>query len=557
MSEPTFKKRHFNWRAFAMSFAISLGAIAFGYPLAIIGTTLSQPSFVVYMNLIDEDGLPTSNADSLVGAMSGVFMAGGIIGIGINIWVMDRFGRKMGVVTSSFMGLLGAAGTTGARNVAMFIAFRFFAGWGAWAALCVGPTYVSELAPPKIRGLFVGLTGVILMFGQALASYVGLGFFSVESETSAQWRGPLGVSMAFPLLSLIMVNFVSESPRWLLMQGREPEARDIVMTLHGKTGDEQDFAMAEFFQMKKQAEFDRTKDSSWRACLTKPSYRRRFELCGFYGCLSQTTGLLVISTYGSVLYSTLGYGPRQQIVFQCGYITVGVCMAAVGDLLVDVAGRRILMMIGYTVCICWMCIETAMVALYASPVPENPNRAGISMAIAALYLFLASFTCTLDVTGFTYYADVFPNHLRAKGVSVGIGGSAVVTLILTQCAGIAFRTIGWKYFLVCLKASTIVSEADRLMSMQVFIICPALGVVVIYFMFPETKGLPLEEVARLFGDENEVMVFSEDIVIDHDHHQLTVRAERHVVYGEGNHTEQWTEKITKQVAPESMELETV
>ena len=55
-----------------------------------------------------------------------------------------------------------------------------------------------------------------------------------------------------------------------------------------------------------------------------------------------------------------------------------------GDLLVDVAGRRILMMVGYTVCIFWMSIETAMVALYASPVPENPNKAGISMAIAAL-----------------------------------------------------------------------------------------------------------------------------------------------------------------------------
>ena len=388
-----------------------------------------------------------------------------------------------------------------------------------------GPTYVSELAPPKIRGLFVGVTGIMVMLGQAIASYVGLGFFSVSSTTSAQWRGPLGVSMAFPLISLILLFFVWESPRWLLMNDRESEAREIVMKLHGGSGDEQDFAQAEFFQMRKQAEFDRTKDSSWRICLTKPSYLHRFGLAGFYGCVAQTTGLLVISTYGPALYGALGYGPRQQIVFQCGYITVGVFFSALGDLLVDVAGRRILMIAGYTMCMVWMIIETAMVAIYASPVPvENPNRAGIGMAIAALYLFLASFTATLDVTGFTYYADIFPNHLRAKGVSVGIGGSAVVTLILTQCAGIAFRNVGWRFFLV-------------------FIICPAFSVVVIYFFFPETKGLPLEEVARLFGDESEVMVFTEDIVIDHNNHQLTLRAERHSIDAGETKVEHWAEKV--------------
>lgn len=222
------------------------------------------------------------------------------------------------------------------------------------------------------------------MLGQAIASYMGLAFFSVKTNTSVQWRGPLGISMVFPLLSLFLVIFVPESPRWYLMQGRESEAREVVMKLHGQSVDDQDFAAAEFFQMRKQAEFDRTKDSSWRICLTRPSYRRRFEICGIYGGLAQTTGLLVITTYGSVLYSTLGYGPREQIVFQCGYITMGVVGAAIGDFLVDIAGRKKLMIIGYTVCAIWMSIETAMVASFASPVPEKPNKAGIAMAIAAL-----------------------------------------------------------------------------------------------------------------------------------------------------------------------------
>lgn len=119
------------------------------------------------MSLVNEDGLPAANKDSLVGAMSGVFMvsvswhhetsfslfalqAGGVIGLAVNIWVMDKYGRKIGLIVASLMGLLGAAGTTGARNVAMFIVFRFFAGWGSWAALAVGMEFDLSPAPSQV-----------------------------------------------------------------------------------------------------------------------------------------------------------------------------------------------------------------------------------------------------------------------------------------------------------------------------------------------------------------------------------------------------------------------
>lgn len=104
------------------------------------------------------------------------------------------------------------------------------------------------------------------------------------------------------------------------------------------------------------------------------------------------------------------------------------------------------------------------------------------------YLFLACFTCTLDITGFTYYGEVFPNHLRAKGVTVGIGGSAVVTLILTQVAETAFKNIGWRFFLVRRPSHPL---HPSLMRCQVFIICPAAGLAYIYIRCPETKGRPL------------------------------------------------------------------
>ena len=248
----------------------------------------------------------------------------------------------------------------------------------------LAPVYVSELAPPKLRGLFVAMTGVILMVGQAIASFMGLAFYGVESSSATQWRGPLGIQILFPAITLVVAIWIPESPRWLLMHNRSEEAKQVVNSLHSESPEGQDFAAAEYYQMSRQAEFDRSLDGSWRACWTKKSYRRRFEMCCLYGMISQSTGLLVISAYGSVLYGTLGYSPKQQILFQCGYVTVAVVTNIVGDLIVDLTGRKILMMVGLTACVVWVSVEAAMVALYASPVPESPNRAGIAMAVAAL-----------------------------------------------------------------------------------------------------------------------------------------------------------------------------
>lgn len=175
------------------------------------------------------------------------------------------------------------------------------------------------------------MTGVYLMLGQAIASYMGLAFFSIQNDSSIQWRGPLGVQILFPLISCSMAYWLPETPRWYLMQNRIEEARAIATGLHSKDEAAQDFARAEFYQMQKQAEFDRSLDSSWRTCFTRPSYRKRFEICCIYGFITQCTGLLVLSAYGSVLYGTLGYDAREQIIFQCGYGTVSVVANAFGE----------------------------------------------------------------------------------------------------------------------------------------------------------------------------------------------------------------------------------
>ena len=102
------------------------------------------------------------------------------------------------------------------------------------------------------------------MVGQALASYMGLAFFSVQNNPALNWRGPLGIQILFPSIALVSTFFLPESPRWLLMHDQVEKASEVVKKLHGSDTKSQEFAMAEFHQMSKQAEYDRTLDSSWR-----------------------------------------------------------------------------------------------------------------------------------------------------------------------------------------------------------------------------------------------------------------------------------------------------
>lgn len=170
------------------------------------------------------------------------------------------------------------------------------------------PTYSAELAPPGLRGFFVGMNGVNIALGYAVASYMGMAFYFSPSP-AAQWRGPLGIALLWPVMMIGIMFIVPESPRFLLMKGRVEEAREIVMRLHSIKGDtEHEFARGEFYQMVKQTEVDRTLDPGWWAMFTRKGYRRRTALAMGFAFVGQSTGVLVINNYGPTLYATLGYG---------------------------------------------------------------------------------------------------------------------------------------------------------------------------------------------------------------------------------------------------------
>jgi len=111
----------------------------------------------------------------------------------------------------------------------------------------------------------------------------------------------------------------------------------------------------------------------------------------------------------------------------------------------DRFGRRPLMLAGIAGCCIMLCIEAAMVALYAE---AGTNKAGLGVGVAAFYVFLIFYSLGIDVCGVVFYSELFPNHIRAKGVAMAVMSIALTDLVYLQATAQAFAKIGWKFYLV-------------------------------------------------------------------------------------------------------------
>lgn len=309
----------------------------------------------------------------------------------------------------------------------------------------IAPVYSAELAPAEMRGFFVGMNGVMIALGYALASYMGLAFFHAENPT-LQWRGPLGLALVWPLMMLVIIAIAPESPRYYLMKGRTEDAWKVLSEMHSDPDDPDDeYAKAEFYQMQMQAELDRTLNCSWKQMFMKPSYRKRVILGTVFAFIGQSTAILVVNNYGPTFYSTLGFGTRDQLILACGWISAAIPANFIGAVVMDRYGRRPLMLFGVFGCMICIIIEAAMVALYAD---EGTNKAGLAVGVAAFYVFIVIYSFGIDVAGVVFYSELFPNHIRSKGVSLCMVSIALTDLVYLQATAAAFANIGWRFFLV-------------------------------------------------------------------------------------------------------------
>jgi sugar porter (SP) family MFS transporter len=413
-----------------------------------------------------------------MGAMNGLFQAGGLFGVLTAGWQADKFGRCKAIFIATCITIVGSALQAGSVHIGMFLAARFITGFGVGGLVMLIPLWQSEVAPPFSRGLLVGLHGVSILIGYNLSSWIGYGFFFVNAS-GAQWRIPLAIQIIPALVLGCGILFIPESPRWLVENGYSETASTILSRIHkDPKNPNNDFAKREFQQIETQLALEKTLPSSWKSLFTIPQYRKRVWIGMLTMFAGQFTGTLVVANYGPSLYASIGYGPSDRLLLSCGWITEGLLANVLNAVLLDRVGRKWLMTVGFAGCAVALLGEIIMLALFEG----TTSSAGNSAAVFFLYLHLAFYGSCIDASTYVFASEIWPTHLRAKGFAVSVSGLFIGSLILLVSAPTGFENIGWKFYLVMLVITVI-------------------NAIIVAIFFPETKGLPLEDIAALFGDK--------------------------------------------------------
>lgn len=170
-------KRQFRPYNIIVILIMCFGSLGMGYSLNIISSTLAQPSFVKYFQL---DTRP--DATSIISTANGVFQAGAFFGSCCISYVGDHFGRKIGITVPLLLIIISGAFLAGSVNVPMFIVFRFVSGWGGFWLLGAIPVWMTEIVPPRNRGLLVDLHSASLLLGYASAAWMGFAWYHLQTD---------------------------------------------------------------------------------------------------------------------------------------------------------------------------------------------------------------------------------------------------------------------------------------------------------------------------------------------------------------------------------------
>ncbi|KAK5311535.1 hypothetical protein LTR93_011688 [Exophiala xenobiotica] len=452
------KGRQYRWYNVIVVIMMSLGATAtYGYTSNVVGMTLAQPTFIVYMGL---DTAP--NATDLMGLCTSLFVAGGVAGLVFSAWSSDYLGRKRTIQILGAMSLIGCVLTTAAQSIGMFFAGRAMAGIGGWGLLCVVSMWIGEVAAPTVRGVLMYINmGIMALCGYVGSAGIGYGFFHLQT-TNWSWRGPLIFQFIWPSILFCTIWVLPESPRWLMQNNHHAEAQTVLNRLH-----QPEEARIESIQITQAIELQKSLPSSWFSLISKTSYRKRTFLAIYVCFAGQMMATFALAQYSPIIYASLGYDTDKVFQYSLGFITYGSGMLCLGGLFVDKLPRHIMMSIGLLGTAFSLAIAAALIAIFTTPEAlANPNSSALQAAVAFIYITLTWYQMFYEPVQFAFLAEIFPTQLRAKGP-------------------IAFQKIGWKFYLC-------------------FIIPSFICGVITLLMVPNTLKIPLEEVNKLFGDYDEI-----------------------------------------------------
>ncbi|KAF1961384.1 hypothetical protein CC80DRAFT_589762 [Byssothecium circinans] len=445
---------------------VSLGVFLFGYDQGVMSGIITGNHFK------DDFNQPTS---AELGTMVAILEVGAFISSLSVGRIGDLLGRRRTILWGSVIFVVGGALQTFAGSMYVMMLGRIIAGLGVGALSTIVPVYQSEISPPHNRGRLACIEFSGNITGYACSVWVDYACSFIDSDWS--WRLPLFMQCFMGSLLAVGSLLICESPRWLLDNDYDEEGIVVIANLYGKGDIHNPKARDEYREIKLGVFLQRQEGERSYKDMFKRYYKRVFIAMSAQA-LAQLNGINVISYYAPLVFEEAGWHGRQAILMT-GINSITYFLSTIPPwYVVDTLGRRKILLSGALMMALSLSAISYFIFLKAAWTPN--------LVVIFVMIYNAAFGFSWGPIPWLYPPEILPLSIRAKGASLSTATNWAFNWLVGELTPILQEHIQWRLYLI-----------------HAFF-C-AVSFIVVWFLYPETANIRLEDMNSIFGDATSVM----------------------------------------------------
>ena len=449
-----------------LSVVAALGGFLFGYDTAVISGTIAQVTQLFQLDALQQGWYVGC---ALVGSIVGVLFAG---------ILSDKLGRKLTMVISAVLFSTSALGCALSADFTQLVIYRIIGGVGIGVVSIVSPLYISEVAVAQYRGRLVSLYQLAVtvgFLGAYLVNYQLLAWAESGTQLSVDWlnkvfitevwRGMLGMETLPAILFFIIIFFIPESPRWLIVRGKELKAVNILEKIYNSITEAKS-------QLKETKSVLTSETRSEWSLLMKPGIFKAVIIGVCIAILGQFMGVNAVLYYGPSIFENAGLSGGDSLFYQVLVGLVNTLTTVLALIIIDKVGRKKLVYYGVS----GMVVSLILIGLYFL----FGDSLGVSCLFLLIFFLFYVFCCAVSICAvvFVLLSEMYPTKVR--GLAMSIAGFAlwIGTYLIGQLTPWMLQNLtpAGTFFL--------------------FAVMCVPYMLIVWKLVPETTGKSLEEIER-------------------------------------------------------------
>ncbi|KAK5121663.1 hypothetical protein LTR85_004835 [Meristemomyces frigidus] len=459
--------------------AVAIGVVAgacfflFGYDQGDLAGLLAVPTFRNQFPQVDTIGNPGSlHVATIQGITVAAWNIGCFLSAMLTIFWGDLIGRKKTIFVGLTFLIIGEIIQASSYSFGQFIAGRVIAGFGNGFNTATVPAWQAECTKAHRRGTMLMISaGACIAAGLSFSYWIDFGLAFVESS-SVSWRAPIAIQLFFAVITLGLLVFMPESPRWLILSGREDEALNVLSALNDQ--DRNDYETRQEFIQIKDAVIEMAKGGT-NDVFSMGDYRHlhRVILAYVLQIFQQMSGINLVTQYFALMFIQQFHYTRWVAMLLAACAGTEFFLASfVAVIGIDrFWGRRSLMMFGAS----GMCVSMVLVCIMV----YLDGHASLIAGTVFLFSYCTFFAIGWQGMAWLYQVEIIPLRIRGPANALSTSANWLINFVVVLIAPVAFHNIGYRTYII-------------------FAVTNFVAIPLVYFFYPETGYRSLEEVDVIF-----------------------------------------------------------